>query len=158
MNNNADIERVIFLKRVFEKELIHLKYSQSQVFAEKFTTDRAKTLIYDPVLAEKIEAFTSRFCRVQDTLGDKLIPVWLKLLGEPVAAVVDNLDKSEKLGVIPSADEWLEVRQLRNQMVHEYIEDMEILSQALQTANQKVELFTDVSERLFSDINKRAWF
>ncbi len=82
---------------------------------------------------------------MQDTLGDKLLPVWLKLLGEPLGAVVDNLDKAEKLGILTSADDWLEYRQLRNQMVHEYIEDMTILAQALQTANQKVAFFEAVA-------------
>ena len=158
MNNNADIERLKFLMRVVEKELDHLKYSQHKVFAQTFTRERAETLAHAPVLAEQVEAFSSRFCRFQDTFGDKLLPVWLKLLSEPLGAVVDNMDRAEKLGILPSADDWLETRQLRNQMVHEYIEDMEILAQALQTANQKIDLFVDVTDRLFTDIAKRGWF
>jgi len=151
------MERLAFLMRVVKKELKYLNYSQSQVFDQPFTSQRASLLERDPVLAEKVEAFTSRFCRLQDTLGDKLIPVWLTLLGEPLGAVIDNLDKAEKLGILPSADDWLEYRQLRNQMVHEYIEDMTILAQALQAANQKVTFFEDVAKRLWADIEKRGW-
>ena len=33
---------------------------------------------------------------------------------------LDVLDKFEKLNLIKSADKWLEYRQLRNQLTHEY--------------------------------------
>jgi hypothetical protein len=36
--------------------------------------------------------------------------------------------------MIPSAEEWIEIRLLRNQMVHEYIESIEILTDALNRA------------------------
>jgi len=61
-------------------------------------------------LSEKLEAFTSRFSRLQDTLGDKLIPQLLLALGEPQSAVMDNLDKAERLGWIENADEWRAIR------------------------------------------------
>ncbi len=37
--------------------------------------------------------------------------------------MITYLDKAEKIGVLPSVEQWLELRQLRNQMTHEYIED-----------------------------------
>jgi len=157
MSKHADLERLRFLIRVVQKELKHLKYSQSQVFDLPFTPARAALLEHDPVLAEKVEAFSSRFCRLQDTLGDKLLPAWLRLLGERLGSVIDNLDKAEKLGVLPSADDWLEYRQLRNQMVHDYIEDMTILAQALQAANEKVAFFEVVIDSLLADIQGRGW-
>ena len=40
----------------------------------------------------KVEAFVSRFCRLQDTLGDKLLPALLKALGEPDRALLINLE------------------------------------------------------------------
>lgn len=38
------------------------------------------------------------FWRLQDTIGDKLIPALLRALGEPQGAVIDNLDRAERLG------------------------------------------------------------
>ena len=67
-----------------------------------------------------MEAFVSRFGRLQDTLGDKLLPQLLSALGEKISAVIDNFDRAEQLGLIASADEWMTMRSLRNQMVHEY--------------------------------------
>ncbi|MCD6596500.1 MAG: hypothetical protein J7L04_02360, partial [Bacteroidales bacterium] len=37
------------------------------------------------------------------------------------APLIDMLNKSEKAGIIYSADKLLEIRELRNQIAHEYI-------------------------------------
>ena len=78
----------------------------------------------DPLLAERLDAFVARFGRLQDTVGDKLLPSLLMALAEPVGPAIDNLDKAEKFGWIESTEDWMEMRRLRNQMVHEYIEDV----------------------------------
>jgi hypothetical protein len=49
-------------------------------------------------LIERLDAFVSRFCRLQDTLGDKLLPVYLRMQLEPTGTVLDNLNRAEKLG------------------------------------------------------------
>ncbi len=45
------------------------------------------------------------------------------------------MDKAEKFGFIASADGWMEMRRLRNQMVHEYIEDLAVLASALRSGH-----------------------
>ena len=99
---------------------------------------------------------TSRFCRLQDTIGDKLLPAWLDILSEKTNVTIDNLDKAEKIGVLPSVDLWLELRQLRNQMIHEYIEDLTLLADALQTANKHLEFIVDVADSIIEDFDKRT--
>ncbi len=108
-------------------------------------------------MSECVEAFVSRFLRLQDTLGDKFIPQLLKALGEKPAAVMDNLDTAERLEWIESADEWLAIRQLRNQMVHDYIEDLEVLRSAIQTAQRFVPMLINVANKLQDEIQKRGW-
>ena len=129
--NQADIERLKFLKRIVDKEVFHLQYSSQQVFGDgKFDTN-IFSIENDLAFAQTLEAYTSRFCRLQDTVGDKLLPACLAALQETTKAAIDNLDKAEKLGFLNSVEEWIQVRQLRNKMVHEYIESIEILSEAL---------------------------
>ncbi len=82
-----------------------------------------------------MEAFVGRFGRLQDTVGDKLLPTLLTALGEKTGAAIDNLDRAERLGLLKSADEWMTMRNHRNQMIHEYIEDPVILCSALQTGH-----------------------
>ena len=64
-----------------------------QLFSEKMTTQEMKQLINEEEFAETAEAFASRFGRFQDTIGGKLLPLWLKILGERPTSFIDNLIK-----------------------------------------------------------------
>ncbi|QTP58880.1 hypothetical protein HNO53_09285 [Billgrantia antri] len=154
MSDNLS-ERLRFLKRVVEREIHHLTYSSGNVFASPFTEELAAELGENEALAEKVEAYTSRFCRLQDTAGDKLLPLWLRALGEKTGAVADNLDRAEKLGVLDSADKWLEIRQIRNQMIHEYIESPQVLADALNTAFDYQETLIAFAQAMLADAERR---
>jgi hypothetical protein len=86
---------------------------------------------HDPVIAERIEAFVARFSRLQDMLGDKLLPLVLRMSGEDAQPAIANLDRAERFGWIESADAWLRARKLRNRMVHEYVTQASELAAAL---------------------------
>jgi len=156
-NSSVDkLERLTFLRRVVDKEIHHLNYSAGKLFNAPFTVERAKQLNTNDELAEQLEAFTSRFCRLQYTLGDKLLPTWLDVLEEKATVAIDNLDKAEKIGVLPSVELWLELRQLRNQMIHEYIEDLDILVDALQAAYKNIEFIVGVANAINMDLENRG--
>lgn len=127
--------RLEFLSRVTEKACQHLHDTDDRLFGDLFTVEMAQKLEADPVLAERLDAFVSRFGRLQDTVGDKLLPALLNAMAEKTGPAIDNLDKAEKLGLIESADVWMEMRRLRNQMVHEYIEDLAVLASALRSGH-----------------------
>ena len=129
------LARLEFLSRVTEKECKHLLDTDHRLFGNLFTIEDAKKIEADPILAERLDAFVCRFGRLQDTVGDKLLPALLSALGETPGPAIDNLDKAEKFGFIESADVWMEMRRLRNQMVHEYIEDLAVLCSALRSAH-----------------------
>jgi len=135
MDNKTRL-RIQFLVRVVTKERDHLLVTDQRLFSQPFDIDRVKQMGVDVDLSERVEAFVGRFGRLQDTLGDKLLPMLLAVLGERTAAFIDNLDRAERLGFIDSADEWMSIRHLRNQMVHEYIEDPLILLFLLLTKTQ----------------------
>jgi hypothetical protein len=54
-------------------------------------------------------------------------------------------------------DDWLMVRGLRNQMVHEYIESLETLTDALNQANIGVELLVSCANAIIDDCQKRSF-
>jgi hypothetical protein len=153
--STARVERLRFLSRVVERELTHLHTKDGRLFAQPLTLQQVLTLNNNHDLAERIEAFVSRLGRLQDTLGDKLLPQLLYLVAEPVGAVVDNLDRAERLGWITSSDQWLSARRLRNQMVHEYIEDPEIFLDALQAGHDLVPLMTHAAHNMLAEIHGR---
>ena len=155
MTNNHQ-ERFVFLNRVVNKEIQHLRFSATRVFDQALDVERAATLANDEAFAERVEAFASRFCRLQDTVGDKLLPLWLQALGEKRGAVVDNLDKAEKLGMLESADRWLAIRQTRNQMIHEHIESAQVLADALNAAHDYQEQIISFAKAILTDAKKRG--
>ncbi len=156
MNNQKELQaRIDFIIRVIDKEFKHLDYSASKLFLSSFTVELAERLISDEALAERVEAFSSRFSRLQDNIGDKLLPLWLSLVGEKRSSFIDNLNKAEKLELLSSAEQWMLLRQLRNKMVHEYIEDAKILADALNTAFENIEFVKQFYCNLKQDILSR---
>ena len=109
--------------------------TDGRLFDNLFTIEEAQKIEADPILAERLNAFVARFGRLQDTVRDKFLPAVLTALAEKTGPAIDNLDKAEKFGFIESADGWMEMRRLRNQMVHEYTEDLAILASALRSGH-----------------------
>ena len=148
--------RLQFLARVVRKECRHLATTDQRLFASAFTLAQANQLEADLDLAERVEAFVGRFGRLQDTVGDKLLPLLLATLGEKTAAAIDNLDRAERLGLINSADEWMAMRNLRNQMVHEYVEDPAVLTSALQSGHSFVSALIAAADKMIAEIERRG--
>lgn len=155
--NPKIVLRLQFLMRVVRKECQHLATTDQRLFGDPFTPERASQLEAAPDLAERVEAFVGRFGRLQDTIGDKLLPVLLTALGETPGAAIDNLDRAERLELIASADEWMALRKLRNQMVHEYVEDLALLASALQAGHESVPVLIQAANKLIAEIERRGW-
>lgn len=69
-----------------------------------------------------IDAFIYRFVKLQDYMGEKLFKELLKSVLEykDNMSMLDVLDKLEKLEIIKSSDRWLDYREIRNKLTHEY--------------------------------------
>ena len=69
-----------------------------------------------------IDAFIYRFVKLQDYMGDKLFREILKSLLEykDNMSMLDVLSRLEKLEIIASEDRWLDYREVRNKLTHEY--------------------------------------
>ncbi|QIA08532.1 hypothetical protein [Draconibacterium halophilum] len=70
---------------------------------------------------ETFDSFTSKFGRTSDLYTQKVLRTIWMLLHEAFLPFIDMLNKAEKLSIIHSADSLLEIRDLRNQITHEYI-------------------------------------
>jgi hypothetical protein len=74
-----------------------------------------------------LDQFAYRYTRLQDDMGARLFPAVLRALGEDVAAMpaIDRFVRLEQLGWLPDAEEWTELRHIRNEFSHEYPESVE---------------------------------
>jgi hypothetical protein len=139
--------RLAGLLKTAQAELLHLQQTDQRLFGTPFSPEVLVTQLQHIDFSERVDAFVARFGRLQDLLGDKLLPAWLKAMEEDVGAVLENLDRAEKLGLIDGADDWLAVRKLRNLMVHEYIDRAETLHMALYAAHAHVGMLAKTVER-----------
>jgi len=102
-----------------------------------------------------LDQFSTRFSKLQDTMGEKLFPIILELTKEQgnLLAFVDKLHRLEKIGAIPSADYWLLLREIRNAFSHEYPDDLAlqaaILNKAFELANEMISILDGV--KLFTN-------
>jgi hypothetical protein len=142
--------RLEFLSRVVTKELQHLLYTDAKLFISPLSVGAVASFEKNADMAEIADAFVARFGRLQDTLGDKLVPALLVHKGEKLGPAIDNLDKAERFNWLESVDDWLAIRQLRNKMVHEYIEDPQILADALNAGHRFVPVLEKTSRILIS--------
>jgi len=69
---------------------------------------------------ERFEALTSRFARVSDILVQKLFRIIDQLDLDDAGTARDRINRAEKKGMIARANEFVEIRQLRNVIAHEY--------------------------------------
>lgn len=98
------------------------------------TADALQSLTAEQV--ETLDSYLYRFTKLQDTMGHRLFPQTLQLLAEDTGAMafIDQLNRLEQLGALPSSQQWLDLRELRNTLAHEYTDDQEQLLEAIQLA------------------------
>lgn len=142
------LDRFLSTLEIVRREAQHLQYSHQRLFAQPIDADWVRSLESAPELAERMEAFISRYGRMQDTIADKLLPRWLMALAERPGAQIEVLNRSERLGVLDSAEDWLQARKLRNRLVHEYMESPEALAADLILAGQYTALLLETYERI----------
>ena len=76
-----------------------------------------------------LDQLVFRFGKLQDAIGIRLLPTLLQLLQEwqENEAFLDKLNRAEKLGLLYSVEQWQRLRELRNQITHEYPDNPEAI-------------------------------
>ncbi len=112
---------------------------------EELERDRARVRVVDQLLF--------RFMKLQDTIGERLIPATLAALRESFEEwpMRDRLNRLEKLGYL-DVENWLSWREIRNRLAHEYPDQPEIrfaaLMAAIEAARALSTLYQDWHARL----------
>jgi len=151
-NNTFIIERLL---EITEKEVFYFQQSKIRVINSNIDTKWIEVLDQNPQHSEMLDAFVARFSRLQDTIGDKLLPAILKLNLESVGSQLDNLFRAEKLGWIDSADQWIELRGLRNSIFHECMTSPEKLLSALKKVIHLSDMLIKTQNLLVSNFKNK---
>lgn len=141
-------ESALLALELAEKEVAHLAYTRRTLFAQPIDLQWVQVLAKREDLAEKIDAFVGRFGRLQDHIGEKLIPRFAALLGSVPKSLLDNLAYAERTGWIDSAEAFVGARKLRNLLVHEYMAEAELFLESLQAADEATHMLIDVVTKI----------
>lgn len=135
---HADAARIALA--LAEREAAHLRYTHRTLYAEPIDIAWVEALAEREDLAEKIDAFVGRFGRLQDHIGEKLLPAFARLLGGQPKSLLDVVAYSERMGWLENAEEFIGARKLRNLLVHEYMTEPELFCEALFTAKTAAQM------------------
>lgn len=90
----------------------------------------------DKETVKTIDAFTFRFLKLQDFMGNKLFKDLLVSIGayQDSMTPLDMLDKLEKMRLINSSDAWMAFCKISNQLTHEYPNNTENVVEGIKLA------------------------
>ena len=128
IGNDIEIAKLINVFKECNENIVHLSFIVKELknfmplTIENYDNLTAHDLVF-------IDAFIFRFIKLQDVIGEKLFRLILINLKENDfnsinVPFIDVLNKLEKYRIIDSADEWLNLRSIRNSFTHEYPEDL----------------------------------
>ena len=104
------------LKIELESSIGYLKYSFEKINKKSINSNSTS-----PEDLETYEALVSRFARTTDIFVAKYLRSFV-LKDDPAfsGSLIDTINYAEKKGLIVSAKNWIEIRELRNKISHEY--------------------------------------
>lgn len=124
------------------------------IHSRKLSKNLAKVKALIPLTPIKIRKLTDddsntldliifKFSKLQDDIGNKIFPTYLKVIGEDVESksFIDIANRLEKLRIIEDAEFWMKLKKTRNAVIHEYPNDPELAANNLNAAlNQSDDL------------------
>ena len=125
----------MIVKKILES--IDLNFARADEYSEQISQ---MDLSNDPFAnienIKTIDGFIYRFSKIQDMMGEKLFPVYLKAVEEysPSMPLIDILNKLEKFEIMDSETDWKYFRKLRNVLTHEYPDNEDDLIQGIKEA------------------------
>ncbi len=121
-------------KKILEKRFIKLEkhYNALKEYKEYINNMLNQKNIYDPFIFNTLtieerailDAYLKRFSSVQDFLGSKIFSFLLSVAGIENSKMSEILYNIEKENIIDSLENWIELREIRNELEHDYPEEL----------------------------------
>lgn len=146
MNNRERLKVALAHCSNLRKELI---FSHGWISKELINEQWVRELENDELKKERVSAFCARFGKFQDYLTDKVMRLWLEVVGEHVGTALENFSVAERAGVlsVPS-EQMVEIRAVRNRLTHEYIENAKEFSSDINAVIQMTPALLDTLQKI----------
>lgn len=115
--------------------------------------DIYEQFIFNTLKAEEkaiLDAYLKRFSSIQDFLGAKIFPLLLDVAGINSSKMSEVLYYIEKEEIIDSLENWIELREIRNELEHDYLEE---LKEALIDLKFCIDSFQKIESYYFNSLN-----
>jgi hypothetical protein len=132
------------LKRAYQHLLPHYPFTQK--FFENQTDEQYAYTDY----------LTTRFSKLQDIIDSKIFPLILKLQDEDIThlSYLDRLHLLEKFDFLQDAEKWCQMREVRNHLMHEYPDDLDLMAKYFNEAMIETKKLLEYWEILKIKIDK----
>ncbi|MEA2050632.1 MAG: hypothetical protein U9O56_07875 [Campylobacterota bacterium] len=97
-----------------------------------------------------LDAYLKRFASIQDFLGAKIFSLLLEVAGIPNTKMSEVLSNIEKENIIDSLENWIELREVRNELEHDYPEE---LQEALDDLKYCIDSFYKIESYYLNSLN-----
>ncbi|SFV70689.1 hypothetical protein MNB_SM-5-504 [hydrothermal vent metagenome] len=143
--------RYTFKEKMYEcsKHIEKLKDAQAYL-KETMPLTTERYLQIDKVTSSFIDQLNFRFSKLQDTMGESIFKSILILSQENVKKMtfLDILNRLEELEIVDK-NEWLNLREIRNEIAHEYSFNQDEVVENINLIYQKTDKLIDI----YSTIN-----
>jgi hypothetical protein len=152
MTQNNDIQILELLQT--EWQLLKASLETLQLSVEKCRKIGVKQE-YSFEEQESFDSLTSKFSRTSDLFTQKVIRTTWLLLHESFVPFIDMMNICVKMEMLQSTEEMIGIRDMRNQIAHEYIPDAfrEMVPEVIEMTHQLVENIKFC--QIF--LNRRKW-
>jgi len=139
-NLNESYKHLNRLNGAFEQLSLKYNFPLNQDSYDKIINDINDLAFSDQVIY--------RFSKLQDTIGAKLFKSLLLYQGENInKPFLDILNSLERINVL-DVEEWFEIRDLRNEIAHEYEESENIAINILNTIYELKQELEKILDRI----------
>ncbi|TRX00781.1 nucleotidyltransferase substrate binding protein [Candidatus Methylobacter oryzae] len=113
--SQVNAQQLLIAKEKFRKTYLLLKASVEKL--QRFDPEK----VYSADELEPYDALSDRFIRTVEVAIKYFRTYEYYLQAEQSQTLRDGLNRMEKLGLVTNIDIWLEMRDLRNRIVHDYV-------------------------------------
>lgn len=133
-HNESDIVKLklSFILEECDKHISRITYATGKMHNFMPLNTEKYNLLTDEEIGY-IDQFIFRFSKLQDSMGKRLFPLILTITGEDPEDMSfgDILNRLEKLKVINDAGDWKKLREIRNEISHEYSSEINYLVEGI---------------------------
>ena len=156
MNSRVIVEKIEKILYECDRHINRIE-SSSKKMSAFMPLDKEKYINLSDDEVEHIDQFLFRFAKLQDAMGQKLFRAILIYLNEDIEGkpFIDILNTMEKIGLIDSAYAWRELRDIRNELSHNYEDEPEQMSEAINKIYDKRSSLINIYKKIKSYYQKK---